>query len=184
MIPTQEERVTISGGVTASAPFGISTADTAHIMSILRDMYSDRVLAVLREYSANAWDAHNEFGKPEVPILVPLPMDDDPNLRIRDYGPGLSVDGVLTVYNQYGLSSKRGTNLAVGQLGIGSKSAFCYSDSFTITSWYPETYDDDFMGPRCGYKRIFIAVIDQSNLGKIDLVHEEEIGRASCRERV
>ena len=161
MIPTQADRVVTSGGVSASAPFGISAPDTAHIMSILRDMYSDRVLAVLREYSANAWDAHNEFGKGTLPILVTLPMDEDPNLKIRDYGPGLSVDGVLTVYNQYGLSSKRGTNLAVGQLGIGSKSAFCYSDSFTITSHHG------------GMKRIFIAVIDQSNMGKIDLVHEE-----------
>lgn len=161
MIPTQAVRVVTSGGVTASAPFGISAPDTAHIMSILRDMYSDRVLAVLREYSANAWDAHNEFGHGDRPISVTLPMDGDLNLRIRDYGPGLSVDGVLTVYNQYGLSSKRGTNLAVGQLGIGSKSAFCYSDSFTITSWHDS------------YKRIFIAVIDQSNMGKIDLVYEE-----------
>lgn len=164
MIPQQEARVVTSGGVTASAPFGISAQDTAHIMGILREgLYSDRVLAVLREYSANAWDAHNETGKGEVPILVTLPMDEDPNLRIRDLGPGLSIDEVLTVYNQYGRSSKRGTNLAVGQLGIGSKSAFCYSDSFTITSWHE------------GKKRIFIAVIDASNLGRIDMVHEEEL---------
>jgi hypothetical protein len=162
MIPNYETRLVTSGGVAASAPFGISSTDTAHIMEILRDMYSDRILALLREYSANAWDAHNEFGKGLIPILVTLPLDEDPNLRIRDYGPGLSIEEVFTVYNQYGRSSKRGTNLAVGQLGIGSKSAFCYSDSFTITSFHG------------GKKRIFIAVIDSSNMGKIDLVHEED----------
>lgn len=163
MIPEQTLRSVTSSGVIASAPFGISAQDTAHLMEILRNMYSDRILAVLREYSANAWDAHNEFGKGQVPILVTMPMDEDPNLRIRDYGPGMSIDEVLTVYNQYGRSSKRGTNLAVGQLGIGSKSAFCYADSFTVTSWHG------------GFKRIFIAVVDASNIGDVKLVHEEEL---------
>jgi len=162
MIPSVTNRLVTSGGVSASAPFGISDGDVAHIMGILREgLYSDRIAALLREYSANAWDAHMEAGIGLIPILVHVPMHHDPNLRIRDFGPGLSPEEVFTVYNQYGRSSKRGSNLAVGQLGIGSKSAFCYADSFTITSYHG------------GYKRIYAAVIDASNLGRIDLLYEE-----------
>ena len=47
------------GSMEVSAEFGISKGDEAHLMQILRDtLYSDKVLAVLREYSSNAWDAH------------------------------------------------------------------------------------------------------------------------------
>lgn len=163
MIPTATARQMVSGGATASAPFGISAQDTAHIMGILREgLYSDRILAVLREYSANAWDAHQETGQGDRPIEVHLPRDEDDAcyVSIRDYGPGLSVEDVFTVFNQYGRSSKRGSNLAVGQLGIGSKSAFCYADAFTIISIHG------------GHRRVFVAAIDSSNLGRIDLLHE------------
>jgi len=77
---------------------------------------------------------------------------------------GLSVDDVFTVYTQYGASTKRGANLSVGMLGIGSKSGFAYSDSFTVTSWH------------AGKKRIYVAVLDESKVGVINMLHEEDCG--------
>ena len=50
MIPTLTRRSVETSPVAASASFGISQNDVAHILTMLRDtLYSDRVLAVLRE---------------------------------------------------------------------------------------------------------------------------------------
>lgn len=131
-------------------------------MTILRDtLYSDKILAVLREYSANAWDSHRTSGKADVPIRVHLPTVDDPTLSIQDYGRGLSKEEVFTVYTQYGASTKRDSDLAVGMLGIGSKSGFAYSDTFTITSCYG------------GVKSLYSAMLDPSDKGVINLIAEE-----------
>ncbi len=162
MIPVKENREVISGGVTDSVEMGISAADSAHVMTILRDtLYSDKIMAVLREYSSNAWDANREAGRGDVPIRVTLPTFGEQSLKIRDVGPGLSLEDIVTVYSQYGASTKRGSNSAVGMLGIGSKSCFAYSDSFTVTSWHG------------GKRMTYVAVIDSSEKGRIDLLHEE-----------
>jgi len=162
MIPNAKQHRVIMSGATESAQFGISAEDSAHIMTILRDtLYSDKILAVLREYSANAWDAHREVGKGDVPIKVTLPTDLEPTLKIRDYGTGLSPDAVFRVFTQYGKSTKRDDNKAVGMLGIGSKSGFSYADAFTITTW------------NGGQKYIYTAFLDESNLGMLSLLHQE-----------
>ena len=79
MIPAQTER-TVYAAETDSARFGISAADSVHLMTILRDtLYSDKVLAVIREYSANAWDAARG-----TPIEVALPTHSAPVFSVRD----------------------------------------------------------------------------------------------------
>ena len=135
MIPNVRDRELHSSGVVGVASFGISLKDSAHLMTILRDaVYSDKVLAVLREYGANAWDAHRSVGKMDLPIKVTLPTREEPTLCVRDYGPGLSHSDVFEVFTQYGASSKRQDDVTVGSFGIGSKSGFAYADSFTIVS--------------------------------------------------
>jgi hypothetical protein len=165
MIPNTAIRLVSSSPIAESAEFGISLNDTAHIMSILRDqLYSDKILAVLREYGSNAWDAHRDAGKPELPIKVTLPTATEPTLTIRDFGLGLTPDGVFKVFTQYGASTKRNNDNSVGMLGIGSKSGFAYSDSFTVTSFCE------------GMKRTYVAVLDASEKGLINLLHEEPCG--------
>lgn len=162
MIPNVRDRELQSEGVAAQRAFGISRTNEAHIMTILRDtLYTDRVMAPLREYSANAWDAHRSVGKDTVPIKVTLPTAMDPTLTIRDFGPGMSHEDVFNIYTQYGASTKRNSDTQVGMLGIGSKSAFAYADSFTITSW------------NGGMKRIYVSVLDESDEGRINLMLEE-----------
>jgi hypothetical protein len=162
LIPNKKPREVKSHGTGLSGEFGISFQDKAHIMTILRDtLYSDKVLAVIREYSTNAWDAHKDAGKGHIPIKVTLPTEMEPNLSIRDFGLGLSQDDVFKVYTQYGASTKRSNDNTVGMLGIGCKSGFAYSDSFTIVSHHK------------GTKSTYVAVLDASESGKIDLLHEQ-----------
>lgn len=104
----------------------------AHLMGLMIDLYSDKELACLREYSTNAWDAHVEAGNISVPIEVWLPTPLRPELRIKDYGVGLSVEDIENVYSLYGASTKRETNDQVGALGLGCKSALTYSPQFSV----------------------------------------------------
>jgi hypothetical protein len=104
----------------------------AHIMSILTDLYSNPELAVIREYSTNAYDAHVEAGITR-PIEVTLPSALAPQFKVRDFGEGLDADDIREMYSKYGASSKRNSNDVVGMLGLGCKSALTYTDQFTLT---------------------------------------------------
>ena len=142
--------------------FGIRNEDLAHIFSVLRNqMYSDKVLAVIREYSTNAYDAHIDAGIKHVPIRVTLPSNIFPEFKVRDYGLGLSEEDIGKVYAFYGRSTKRDSNETVGQLGFGSKSAFAYGDNFVITSYHG------------GLKTVYNAVIDTTQIGKISKLYQE-----------
>lgn len=165
MKPALEVRSVLSSGGGETRSFGISDRpeDLAQLFWILRDaLYTNKILAVLREYSANAWDAHRDAGKADVPIKVVLPTFLDPAVVIRDYGSGLSEEDIDRIYTKYGASTKREDDLAVGMLGIGSKSAFAYNDTFTVTSWYG------------GMKKMYHAVLDETNIGYIMKMYEEE----------
>lgn len=104
-----------------------------HIMSVLTDLYSDPIGAVVREYSTNALDSHKESGQTR-PVEIVMPSQFDPNFRVKDYGVGLSVNDVESIYSQYGASTKRGTDDQTGMLGLGCKSGLTYADQFIVTA--------------------------------------------------
>lgn len=103
----------------------------AHIMTVLTDLYSDAELAIIREYSTNAWDAHVEAGQTR-PIEIETPSNLSPYFKIKDYGVGMDLDDIENIYSQYGASTKRGTNEQTGMLGLGCKSALTYTNQFTV----------------------------------------------------
>lgn len=109
----------------------IDQSALAHIMNVLTDLYADPELAVIREYSTNALDSHIEAGQSR-PIEVTTPTELRPLLTIRDYGVGLDAEDIRAVYSQYGKSTKRASNDAVGMLGLGCKSALAFVDQFTL----------------------------------------------------
>jgi hypothetical protein len=151
-----------SEGFQSESFFSIKQDNLAHIFGILRNqLYSNKPLAVIREYCTNAFDAHVDVGKADEPIIVTIPTHISPNLIIRDNGNGLTTEQVYQIFASYGESTKRGTNDQVGMLGLGSKSAFCYVDSFTITSY------------NNGAKAVYNAYIDTTQIGKISLTHTE-----------
>jgi len=146
-----------------SVSFGIKQDGLAHIFGVLRNqLYSDKILAVIREYSANAVDANVEAGKDDQPIIVTAPNAFDPTFRVRDFGNGLNEDEIRDIYANYGESTKRSSNKLIGQLGLGSKSAFAYGDNFVINSYVN------------GKKSIYNAYIDPSQIGMIAKMNEEE----------
>ena len=102
-----------------------------HIMDALSDLYSDKVKAIVREYTTNALDSHIISGQTK-PVVVNTPSRMSPKLVIQDFGSGMSKQTLLDVFRQYGQSTKRNNNLEAGRLGFGAKSAFAYTDQFTV----------------------------------------------------
>lgn len=138
--------------------FGFDTApEDMHILYYIarNQLYSDELLALLREYGVNAMDIHIATGQAERPIRVTLPTQLDSFLKIRDFGTGLDSEGIKE-YAMFGRSSKRGDPLQTGQLGIGCKCGFTYGDSFLVNSY------------QNGVVSTWNAYIDPSNKGKID----------------
>ena len=151
-----------SAGIQSEAFFTVKDKNVGHIFSILRNkLYSNKPLAIIREYCTNAFDAHVEAGIADRPIQVSFPTAFKNSLTIRDFGFGLSEDDVYNVFASYGESTKRGTNDQVGMMGLGSKSAFCYVNDFTITSYHN------------GTKSVYLAYIDETNVGKVSKIAEE-----------
>lgn len=111
----------------------------AKMASILADgLYSNKILAVIRELSANAYDAHVAAENGE-PFSIHLPTTIEPWFEIKDYGTGLTENQIESIYTTYGKSTKTSSNKLVGQLGLGSKSPFAYTDAFTLLSRFDGT---------------------------------------------
>ena len=159
MKPNVNQTSLESNGVQDSVKFGIKSTGLAHIFNVLRNqLYSDKITAVLREYSCNAVDAHVEAGIGDRPIEVTLPSKLKLEFKVRDFGPALNDEEIHDVYAFYGESTKRNTNEQTGMLGIGSKSAFAYGDNFVINSYID------------GEKHIWNAFIDPSQVGQISKI--------------
>jgi len=140
-----------------------SIQDTGMIFDILRNkMYSNPILAIAREISCNARDAHREVGKGDVPIEITLPTALSPEYRVKDFGPGISPDRMYNIFIKYTASSKRGDNVQTGGFGLGAKTPFSYSDTFSIIT------------VNGGIKYLYNCVIDETKVGKIMLAHQEE----------
>lgn len=103
-----------------------------HILS--GALYSDKILAVVRELSCNAYDAHVAAGKADIPFEVKLPSSFDATFYVKDYGTGISEENIYSMYMTYFDSTKQDSNDFIGQLGLGSKSPFSYGATFTVES--------------------------------------------------
>ena len=133
MIPNSGNMATVEGSLDAQEDIKmtIDAAATAHIMSVLTDLYSDQESACLREYSTNALDSHIEAGQTR-PIEVTLPSPFSSYLKIKDFGVGMNIDNLRDTYSKYGASTKRESDDYNGTLGLGSKSALTYTHQFTV----------------------------------------------------
>lgn len=138
-----------------------SIKDQGMIFDILRSkMYSNPILAICREITCNARDAHREVGTPEVPVHIHLPVGLEPTWSVKDFGPGISPDRMLNIFIQYTASTKRDDNTQTGGFGLGAKTPFSYSDSFAVT-----TVVD-------GIKYSYACSIDDTKVGKLLLLDQ------------
>lgn len=118
-------------GLTSIGKSTIRDEDMRIALSVLRDrLYSDPIKSICREIMSNALDANKEVGNNK-PIEITLPTSFNPTLLIRDDGPGLSPDRMENFKNFFS-SSKRDSNSQRGAFGLGSKSPWSYTSSYSI----------------------------------------------------
>lgn len=135
-----------------------SIGDASVIIEILRNrLYENKIQTLVQEYICNARDAMREVGKGN-DFNVTMPTRLQPTFKVRDFGPGISPERMEKVFILYGASTKRGTNNQTGGFGIGAKSAWSYTDSFTVV-----TVID-------GVRRTYVCHTGHNNQGSLDLV--------------
>jgi len=103
----------------------------------LRDkIYSDKILAVVREYICNALDEHKKHNIDRA-VEVGIRDEDGSNIFfVRDFAKGLSENDIRNVFGMYFRSTKSGNNEQIGGFGIGSKAAHSYTDTFYVKSYH------------------------------------------------
>lgn len=134
------EKETILGNGSKSKAFSI-TASPKVFKILSSDLYTNKIRAVVRELITNMIDAHALNGNPEK-FIIQVPGRLDPRFVCQDFGPGMSDfdiqgdDNSPGLYNSYFSSSKAESNDFIGGFGLGSKSPFSYTDTFSITSYH------------------------------------------------
>jgi hypothetical protein len=183
--PADTQTVTRSH-VNHKVAMGISKEKLGRAIWFLRDkIYTDKVLAVVREYICNAVDEHLKHGV-DRPVQVTVPNALCPNFKVRDFGRGLTSDQMEQVFSQYFESTKDGENNSIGGFGIGSKAGHAYTDVFMVTSWiggeeivYSFSLETDPNGIVGGYsEEISRQPSDEPSGVEIDVpVREGDVGK-------
>lgn len=155
--PANEAILSNVGNVNA---FSIK-ATAKSFMVLSSQLYSNKIRAIIRELSCNAYDSHIAAGKKEVPFDVHLPNQLEPWFSVRDYGVGLNEQDVTTIFSTFFESTKTDSNDFVGALGLGSKSPFSYTDNFTVTA------------TKNGIRGIYSAFINDQGVPSIAKMFEE-----------
>lgn len=104
------------------------------VMDMLSKLYNDPMNAAIREYVSNAYDANIEAGATK-PVELTLPCTkNDGLLMVKDYGRGLDYMGIVSVFANFGTSTKRDSDNLIGGFGIGSKSGLAVSNAISVSS--------------------------------------------------
>jgi len=107
-LATAKREVQTGGDLGFKVDYTIEMENLAHVMWVLRTgLYTRKALAVIREYSSNAWDIHQETGVGDTPIKVFVPTWTKPTFSVRDYGTGLGREDI-PIFASFGASTKRG----------------------------------------------------------------------------
>ena len=130
--------------------------------ALISTLYENKIQSIVREIWSNALDAHVEAGCADVPFSVTFPTMLNPVFIVRDYGVSLEHDQVMRLYTTVFESTKEDTNDATGKFGLGSKSPFAYTDTFSV------------IAVKGGSKRFYSAVIGKTGIPAIHFLGEQE----------
>lgn len=157
MIPHDSTRTLQTSGLGETATFRIKPSGKAFRL-LIDGLYSNKVRAVIRELWTNAYDSHVAAGRSADPFYCSLPTPLNPVFTVRDFGVGMSHETVMGLYSTIFESSKDSSNDQVGMMGLGSKSPFAYTDTFSVRAF--DGID----------QRHYMAVIGSDGVPQISLV--------------
>jgi hypothetical protein len=157
---TQTEKRSVTASTTQVREFTIK-ADGKAFRVLIDGLYENKIQSIVREIWSNALDGHVQGGNPERPFEVVFPSLFSPVFSVRDYGSSLSHEDIMGLYCTVFSSTKEDTNDAVGKFGLGSKSPFAYTDTFSVTAVLD------------GEKRYYSALIAESGVPQIHFMGSE-----------
>ena len=160
MLTKFEDRTLVTGGTQETAVFKIAPNGKAFRI-LIDQIYADKITAVIRELATNAYDAHIAAGCADKPFDLGIPTMFYPEFRIRDYGCSMTHGEIMGLYATIFDSSKDQDNIAVGKFGLGSKTPFAYTDTFTVTAFLN------------GVKRVYTAYLRPDGVPEIALMLKE-----------
>lgn len=129
--------------------------------ALISTLYENKIQSIVREIWSNALDAHIAAGCADRPFSVTFPTMFNPTFIVRDYGVSLDHDQVMKLYTTVFESTKEDTNDATGKFGLGSKSPFAYTDTFSVVAI------------KDGVKRFYSAVIGKEGIPAIHFLGQE-----------
>ena len=144
--------------------FGLDNS-SGHLFSVLSQLYSNPVESTIRELCTNCTDAHIMSNNQSKPFIIKLPNYEKNiyHFSIRDFGPGLTHDEVMSIYKWYGRSTKTSSNDVTGCLGLGSKSPYSISSTF-----YVKSYNNG----KCSQYTCTMDNIGKPNISELPIVYE------------
>lgn len=145
----ESTRKVTTQGFTESVKHRVNTRSGHFWQASVVDIYKRKPEAFLREVGCNGLDATRSIGS-DRPLDLFLPSAFQEQITIRDYGPGLSHEDMMSLYSTGFESSKQATrsdsperqefaSCQVGQFGIGKYAPFGVYDSFTVDSYHKGT---------------------------------------------
>lgn len=152
IINATNNNVVVSNDITSMNFKVKASAKAFKILS--SNIYRDKISAPIRELICNAVDSH-VAAKNNKPVIVHLPTELEPTFYVQDFGTGLSDKEINSLYTTYFDSNKTDSNDYTGALGLGSKSPFCYIDTFNVVSI------------KNGKKGTYVAFIDEQGMPSI-----------------
>jgi hypothetical protein len=129
---------------------------------LLDTLYTNKILAIVRELSTNAHDSHIRADKLDIPFEISLPSMLSSTFTVRDFGVSLTHRDVMDLYTRVFGSDKDEGNEENGMFGLGSKSPFCYVDSFTVRAYLD------------GECRTYVAAVDEGGIPTITHVDMQD----------
>lgn len=152
-------------------------------------VYSDKVLACVRETIANALDEHDKYSVNK-PVHITLEKENGSiNFKCRDFAKGLDERGMRDVFAMLLESTKSGDNSQTGGFGVGAKAPLAVVNSFTVISYFGgkattysifKTMDDD------GFKANIVEIYseDSNETGIEVIVPVEKSLESEFREKI
>ncbi len=157
-----ENEVVTSGVIQENIKMGLDADSTAHLMMLLStNLYSDNIGTPIQEILSNALDSTVEAGSNE-PIIASLVRNSAGNWEFHstDYGSGLDDEDFRNIMSKYGKSTKRQSVDSLGFMGIGSKSMFAYTNTYS------------YICRKAGIERMYVMRKDDVGFA-IDLIYEK-----------
>lgn len=114
---------------------GFSDNAVSMLTQRMTDLYTDPIMATVREVISNAVDATMLLPEDQrKPVEVSSPSKLNPQFIVKDHGVGMSLEDVKAHFSQYGASTKEEDLSQIGAYGLGSKAPLAYTSRFTVST--------------------------------------------------